>query len=161
MKLGFTGTQNGMNKFQEDEFLKLLHKYNPDEFHHGDCIGADKQSHFLFIDWHLQNNTEARSIIIHPPSLAGKMAFCGVIARYVEGLQNRMENAEHKLTIKMLESFPYLERNQHIVDAIDIMVATPKELEHTLRSGTWATIRYSWRQKKQTFVIPPLRNENG
>lgn len=160
MKLGFTGTQNGMNTFQIREFIKLLHKYDPDEFHHGDCIGSDKQAHFRFINYHLENNTKERTIVIHPPTNKGKSAFTYVIDKWPREMCTKLLDAKYKLDLKMREPFAYLARNQDIVRECDVLIACPKEVEHTLRSGTWATIRYGWHQKKETIVIPPLRNED-
>jgi hypothetical protein len=42
--LGFTGTRKGMDPTQLNQFLKLITKIRPEEFHVGDCIGADKEA---------------------------------------------------------------------------------------------------------------------
>lgn len=39
-----------------------------------------------------------------------------------------------------------LARNRRIVAAVDVLIAAPETDEETLRSGTWATVRYA-RQK--------------
>jgi hypothetical protein len=51
---------------------------------------------------------------------------------------------------------PYLERNKRIVDNVTLLIATPKEFHHTLRSGTWSTIRYAWKKKIDVVIIPPI-----
>ena len=38
---GFTGTQVGLTPEQETALVSLISQLNPQEAHHGDCIGAD------------------------------------------------------------------------------------------------------------------------
>jgi len=160
MIIGFTGTQAGMNQFQKDEVVKLFNAHQPRELHHGDCIGADSQCHYLFLNWHIDNDTVSRKIIIHPPLNFSKRAFTADFTKYSHGLKEKLANCKYKIVIETLDEKAYLERNRDIVDAVQVMIATPKEIDHTLRSGTWSTIRYSWHQRKETIVIPPLSKEN-
>ena len=148
MKLGFTGSQSGMNQFQKNEFTKLLDQFKPDELHHGDCIGSDAQAHELFINWHLKNREhgEKRVIVIHPPSNFQKSAM----------LWQKWQPKDNGLIKSLRVPLAYLERNKEIVNETELLIATPKELEHTLRSGTWTTIRYGWHCKKQVIVVPPI-----
>jgi hypothetical protein len=117
MRVGFTGTQQGMTDAQKEQVLRILAEYHVDEFHHGDCIGADEEFHNIVAETFGNEN-----IIIHPPSAQQKRAFC-------KGGKWRKPKA-------------YLDRNFDIVDETDILIATPKEDHEVLRSGTWATIRY-------------------
>jgi hypothetical protein len=48
-----------------------------------------------------------------------------------------------------------LERNTEIVKACDVLIATPKEQDEVLRSGTWATIRRARKYDKKLAVIFP------
>jgi len=130
MKVGFTGTQRGMSEFQRISFeAGLRFMFEPDsEFHHGDCIGADEQA---------QSIAMRLGFIIHiyPPIDPKKRAFC---------------NGPHIMVPK-----PYLERNHDIVDATDILIATPGEAIEQLRSGTWATIRYARKKNRKLLIIGP------
>jgi len=99
------------------------------EAHHGDCIGADGEFHVMCQDLGIP-------IHIHPPDNPYARAFC--------------EDA-----IKVHEKKPYLERNKDIVNNSDVMFATPKESEEQLRSGTWATVRYSRKTGKKLTIIFP------
>jgi len=165
MKMGFTGTQSGIVEFQKVKVTEYFEQYLPNEFHHGDCIGSDAEAHILFLEYHTRHDTEERRIVIHPPTNPNKRAFCGL-----HGLQGSEKRIPEELAVKLVEcKYPvkiewhsnkvYLERNKDIVNDCEIMLATPKEVEHTVRSGTWATIRYAWHTKRTIFVIPPLEGE--
>ena len=128
MKVGFTGTQEGMTKHQQFSVWNVLHDHKCTEFHHGDCIGADHEAAFIA-------EHEGHRVVSHPPDNPSKRAF-------------------FRGDVVMVEK-PYLERNHDIVNAVDLMVATPKETEEQLRSGTWATIRYAKKQGKPLAIIYP------
>ena len=123
--IGFTGTQHGMTFLQKQKVAALL---VGETFHHGDCIGSDAQAHRIA-------RSKGFYIIKHPPLSTRKQAFCAAD-----------EEREPK---------PYLERNHDIVDEVDCMLAAPREYEEQLRSGTWATIRYTRKVGKPLAVIYP------
>jgi len=131
--VGFTGTQEGMTGQQESKLTKLLSVisdlYGRSEFHHGDCIGADAMAHTIAI--RLEYN-----IVVHPPINEVKRA--------------HVINYKHIHTPK-----EYIARNHAIVDACDVLLATPKTINEELRSGTWATVRYARKQRKTAIVIYP------
>lgn len=116
MILGFSGTQVGMTAKQQERLLWFLVELEPEQVHHGDCIGADEQFHRL-----------ARSlgiyVVSHPPVDSHKRAYC-----------QADEEREPK---------PYLIRNRDIVDESEAMLFAPKDDHEVLRSGTWSTIRYT------------------
>lgn len=136
MKIGFTGTQKGMNIYQKELFLSILSavKDETNSFHHGDCIGADKEAHDL-VDARIDRWLFKGVIVIHPPSDSKKRAFCTTTEIY------------------MRKPKPYIERNKDIVNEIDILIACPKSPKEELRSGTWATIRYARKQGKPVFIL--------
>ena len=129
--VGFTGTQRGMTPPQRAAVMRLLRGMaGLHILHHGDCIGADAEAHAgaLALGW---------SIVVHPPIVVAKRAWCT------------------GPSCEVLPPAPYLTRNQHIVDASLLVIATPGEPVEQLRSGTWATIRYARRQRKQVMIVPP------
>jgi len=141
MHIGFTGTQEGMNNFQKNEvsLILLYHHYTPHisgvigkatlEAHHGDCIGADAEFEELAKKY-------GYTTYAHPASDTGsKRAYCK--------------------SDTILPAKPALKRNKDIVNAVDIMIATPKENHEVLRSGTWATIRYAKKRGWLIHVIYP------
>lgn len=133
MGVGFTGTQRGMTVQQEKAFCDYLYglydTYGRNEFHHGDCAGADAEAHDIALKIGFL-------IVIHPPLNSWKRARC-VDAAIVK------------------EPKPYLERNWDIVDETDMLIATPRGFEEELRSGTWATIRYALKRSKPITIIYP------
>lgn len=134
MILGFTGTQKGMTKEQMLTVINLLvHALDVEHGHHGDCIGADNEFHDLLLHYF-----QHISISVHPPE--DQRRACGRVA---VGQGRRM----HPL--------PFIVRNRNIVDAADVMLATPEQPVEKLRSGTWATIRYSLIKKKPLLIVTP------
>lgn len=127
MRLGFTGTRNGMTDDQIVTFTSVVGRLNPREFHHGDCIGADSNAHAI-----VKHVTPTCKIHLHPPIKDKTRAFC-------EGYTIAYEPKE------------YIERDHDIVDAVDTLVAIPKGFEEEQRSGTWATVRYA--RKKSTVRV--------
>lgn len=136
LKIGFTGTQKGMNEAQKRLVVKhlkrLAKRYHQVEIHHGDCVGADHDFHLLALE-HLPHV----KVVLHPPANPSKRAFCKS-----EGQEERQAQA-------------YLVRNHAIVDEVDGMFATPASEEEELRSGTWATIRYSRKTYKPMVILWP------
>ena len=123
MIIGFTGTRKGMTSHQMIVLSGILQ--TGDEFHHGDCVGADAEAHDIA-------RCEGCRIVIHPPDNDKYRAFC-------IGTREELEK-------------PYLERNHDIVDACDLLVATPDGPE-AQRSGTWATIRYAREVGKEVKIL--------
>jgi hypothetical protein len=131
MTIGFTGTQNGMTKLQQEEvtsILLTLKEKGYDVVRHGDCIGADAWFHNKSVEMGF-------SVIKHPPENPKKRAFCK------EG--------------ETLPEKEYLTRNRDIVDNSDVIIATPSSPIEVLRSGTWATIRYSKNSFKPYVIVTP------
>ena len=128
MKVGFTGTQDGMTAPQREGFWSVLGDLQPEEFHHGLCIGSDEEAHGL-VQQVPGCETHGR-----PPLNISKMAKCECDVMYAPK--------------------DYLRRNRDIVDATDRLVATPKGPEE-LRSETWSTIRYAKRLGRPVTIIMP------
>lgn len=132
VKVGFTGTRGQVSTAQA-ECLQIVLETNADvilEAHHGDCVGADD----MFAHMIMQLDREIR-IISHPPINSSLRAF-----------------TYHHFE---LPAKPYIERNHDIVDACHLMVACPSTNHNVLRSGTWATIRYARKQRKDIMICYP------
>lgn len=123
MIVGFTGTREGMSLNQIAHFIPVIAEVTINgmaltEFHHGMCIGADEQAEEF-----IRRCFPSVRIVGHPP----------INRRYIS-----TKCAPHRI----LPPREYIARNHKIVDASDVLVATPRGKEE-LRSGTWATIRYA------------------
>lgn len=128
MKIGFTGTQKGMNSRQLEELRRLLQQIEAHELHHGDCMGADAQAHAIATALGLR-------IVIHPPTNPIKRAFC-------KG-------------DKILPEQDYMYRNQSIAEDTNMLIAAPKTDYYQFRSGTWATVRHAAKMGKHVMVLLP------
>lgn len=136
MKIGFTGTREGMTYEQKRTLASLLSYYrahnNAEEFHHGNCIGSDDEAAIIA-------DQISYVTVAHPSNL---VEYTG---NYVSDI--------------ICPRRPPLKRNHDIVKACDMMIATPKEyFEPTVKrgQGTWSAIRFSRDKcKKHTIIIWP------
>ena len=134
MNVGFTGTQNGMREEQRVAVKRLLaelHTTDDDEFHYGACVGADTQAVFDAID-------------------------VGYVILAYQA--NNVSHSKHGLIPKdaiIVTPMAALTRNKRIVDNTDILVVAPQRVSETLRSGTWATVRYARKQGKPIIYVWP------
>jgi len=129
--IGFTGTRRGMSRAQRrfvQRELGALERF--DEFHHGDCIGADVQAAVM-----VGQEFPATRIVVHPCNIARMRA--------------------HSVCTMAFEPLPPLQRNRNIVKACDYLLAVPGEEEEVLRSGTWSTIRYARKKAVSLCVVTP------
>jgi hypothetical protein len=69
---------------------------------------------------------------IHPPSYQGYRAFC-----------------KTRKGDEIRDPKDFIDRNQET----DILVAFPNSEKETVRSGTWATVRYARKKKKTIYIF--------
>jgi len=129
MKIGFTGTREGVTEQQIQALKNIIKELEITEFHHGDCVGADETSHNIIKE--LKPETH---IVIHPPTCKDFRAYC-------------KGNIE-------IKPKPYLDRNKDIVNDSEFLIAMPNGREK-LHSGTWSTVRYARRLGREIRVIYP------
>jgi hypothetical protein len=131
IRIGFTGTRQGMSIDQETDFIlylfSLSFEYRITEFHHGDCIGADAQAHDI-----IASNFHETKIIIHPPIKTSWRAY--------------------KKGDFIYHPEDYLGRNREIVKSCDILLAAPFS-KSDRRGGTWYTIRYAELKRAKVVVF--------
>lgn len=135
MIVTFTGTRKGMTKRQHSKMLELLAEFQPTHVRHGAAIGADEQFHSTcvyndvpLIEVFPSNiKSQSMSTIIEPPT--------GTL---------RIHPAQDPLT-----------RNYLMVKGADLVIACPDTSVETIRSGTWATVRYADRLGRKIVVIKP------
>ena len=124
--LGFTGTRHGMT--EEQIRAADFESWEFGELHHGDCVGADTDMHRI---------ARANGLVIagHPPSDPRLRAYNDCDLLFPEK--------------------PYHDRNRDIVDACDVLLATPAEDEEQEKGGTWYTVRYAREVGKRLSIIWP------
>jgi hypothetical protein len=136
MRAAFSGTQRGMTPKQMGKVAEIFSGLSVSELHHGDCIGSDNQAHWLM--------RAARGfefpINVHPCNKSNKRAF------------THLRDTQGELIL--WEEQDPLERNHIMVVRSEILVATPRETDEILRSGTWATIRYATDCIPVRLVLP-------
>lgn len=131
MKLGFTGTRDGLTPKQREMLDKLLAQlHDVEEAHHGDCVGGDETFHDLVRKHHPQC-----VIYAHPPNETNYRAYT---------------KPDHLLPEK-----GYLDRDDDIAKACDRLIACPRTHYETQRSGTWATVRRARKYSKGVTTITP------
>lgn len=128
MIVGFTGTRRGLSSAQYDELVGFANAQSIEQFHHGDCVGADAEAHDIF-------NYATPWIVVHPP---------------IDDKHRAYRHGDVKVSPK-----PYIERNHDIVDECDVLIACPGSMEEEQRSGTWATIRYAAKIGRRTLIVWP------
>lgn len=126
--VAFTGTRIGLTEPQVEALRSLLKELNPEQLHHGDCIGADAMADEIAIDLGIKT-------AIRPCNLRKQRAFTG--ARELA----RPEDP--------------LDRNHKLVDNSHALVACPSSKQQELRSGTWATVRYARKAEVLTWIVFP------
>lgn len=129
MKTGFTGTQEGMTINQAR--MLWIRIRDDEEFHHGCCIGADEAAHFIAKSLGIR-------VVGHPPTN-----------------ERKMSNASRDSCDEIRPALDYLDRNKEIVNETDRLEACPKSTFEEWRSGTWSTIRWGRKMRKQVQIIAP------
>lgn len=129
MKVGFSGTRKGMTPEQLTAFRVVMEDIIPTgaEFHHGDCLGADKQAHGIATELGMKT-------IVHPPVNPSMRAYC-------KGTESR-------------DKREYLERNKNIVNETTLLIACPSGMKES-GGGTWYTVRYAKSKKHDVFIVFP------
>lgn len=135
MKIGFTGTREGMTFEQKRSLASILSWYasheNAKEFHHGNCVGADEEAARIADSYQYVT-------VSHPSTLI----------EY---------DSRYESDVTLLRK-PPLKRNQDIVRECEIVIATPKERTEPapLRGqGTWSTVRYARKRDVKCIIIWP------
>jgi hypothetical protein len=127
-KLGFTGTRRGMTEDQKESVRDFMLIFEPDEFIHGGCVGADEEAARI-----------ASELGIWTNELPGNILWYRTQFR-----SNETHFPQHPL-----------KRNRVIVRTCDYLLACPFQYEEIRRSGTWATIRYARELGKPMLIIQP------
>lgn len=140
MKLGFTGTRNGMSARQKVTFAHIM-LAGAESLHHGACQGADEDAALL-----CSYRALPVRLIAHP----GESAKGGVN----EFLSVPAITASHEVR----ETKTHFARNRDIVDETDSLIAAPWQRERPAPKaggGTWYTVEYAEKKGKPITIIWP------
>lgn len=132
--VGFTGTRHGMTAEQLAAFAELLANADGDQFHHGDCVGADAEAAKIAYDLGWQ-------IICHPPEKTEHQA-----NTTFHRADNRRQPKSH------------FARNRDIVNESDLLIACPQYMEPitpATMGGTAYTVNYARKQGKPVWIVRP------
>lgn len=132
MKLGFTGTRFGMSVLQKRVFQLAVASKSIEEFHHGSCQGADVEAARIVRELH-----PSCRIVAHPGP---------------DGDNHRELSGVDDLT---LEPKTHFARNRDIVNATDLLLATPFQAERQSRGGTWYTVDFAEKFNREVGIIWP------
>lgn len=136
MKVGFTGTRNTLSGLQEMSLLRVVSQVEADEWHHGDCIGADASFHRAVSD-------STSPTIVHPPDKSDLRAGCVPVIG------------------KILPAKGYFARNRDIVESTEILIACPPckplpvDADGNPSGGTHYTVAYAIKRRKLVLIIWP------
>ncbi|MDV3218913.1 hypothetical protein [Mycobacterium avium] len=133
MILGFTGSRHEPTDEQK-RFIRR-HIWDADELHHGCCVGSDYAAHDCAVSIKGQP-----TIWLHPPT--------------DEKLMVPLSKLLSRGGIHALSAKPYHDRNRDIVDACDVLIATPDGPRRP-HSGTWYTIDYARANRVAVVVCLP------
>ena len=129
MKIGFTGSREGMSQHQKEQFVLKMCELSPKEFHHGDCKGADAEAHDIVREFFPDVK-----IFVWPPTVKIMRAF--------------------KEGDVINEPMDYVHRDEKIVDSSEYLIGAPRITDvEQKRSGSWYTIRYARRSNKPYVVL--------
>src|ERR1039457_4711407 len=126
-----------MTEAQFEQVSNFLKNFISDSFttlHHGQCIGSDCEAAEVAYELGF-------TIIAHPGYLPKNPSWKGSRGSFDKNHTTFPEK-------------PFLVRDQDIVDASEILIATPAQKNEVLRSGTWATIRYGEKSKPVIIIFP-------
>jgi hypothetical protein len=133
MKLAFTGSQRGMTARQFEAFMEFMKDPRWTEFGNGLCIGADAEA--------------VRHVAFGRPDIK--------ITGFPSNVPHKLAWGVTRLCYRVHPPKPPLDRNVDIAEWCDEMVATPKEEEEVIRSGTWTTIRRARERNKPVHILEP------
>lgn len=144
--LGFTGTRYAPSDAQ-CAFISRHLSGDIEELHHGVCVGADAVAHRLAISFGV-------FVHLHPPNIDG---FLDIEALKLAQESIRLALYEDREPhLKVHEPKWYHDRNYDIVDACELLIATPKTERNVHRpGGTWNTIGIAERLEKPTLICLP------
>lgn len=132
MKVGFTGTRNGMTSKQREAFASIKESARWIEFHHGGCQGADVQAARI-----VDSFVDDAKIVCHP------------------GPDDDPCRTDSGVDDEVLAGKTHFARNRDIVNGCDVLIGCPGVATWQQRGGTFFTMDYAIKHGKPVKVIWP------
>lgn len=132
MKLGISGTRDGMTDAQRKSFQWVYDRYSVDEFHHGSCKGVD---------------VEAARIAVHENGVPKCVCHPGP-----DGDPCRENSGCDDVVLSPKNHF---DRNRDIANAVDVMTIIPKQSTWQKFGGSWMSHDYTVKIAKPVVIIWP------
>ena len=132
--VGFTGTRHGMSAVQKEAFARVLEEADGDQFHHGDCVGADAEAAAIAFELGWQ-------IICHPPLKD----------------EHRANTTFHRADFARPQK-SHFARNRDIVDESQLLIACPQYMDPITKEtmgGTAYTVNYARKCGKPVWIVRP------
>lgn len=126
MKLGFTGTMGGLTVRQHYMLFERLTSLKPAVLVHGGCIGGDDEADKMAADMGIPR-------LVFPSTRIDKRVSDEV-------LRSRTGSV-----VWIRPAKEPLDRNPDIVNAVEQLIACPRQSRMITRSGTWTTVRLARR----------------
>lgn len=146
MKIGFTGTRNGMTPEQITVVAQIFDNYLCIELHHGACVGADQDAVAILKGGGADEDGDwAYFIVAHPGISAG----------------SRTEENPHlsqraiELSCEVRETKTHFARNRDIVNETDLLIACPPCEPMPDSGGTAYTVNYAKKCGKPFVIVYP------
>lgn len=131
MRVGFTGTRDGMTAEQAAVFEGFVPL--PTEFHHGSCKGADIEAAMIV----------RKIFMVHVPIICHPGPD-GDPCQYESGVDDLRHAPK-----------THFARNRDIVNQTDMLIACPCDMSEQSRGGTWYTVNYAKKVGKPVTIIWP------
>lgn len=152
MILTFTGTRRGTTPAQLLAAFNLVVLYAPERFLHGGAPGADAEIDDLVAPWYWERGSGEKRLLA---AIFGTPPI-GVYPAEVDRHAHWMIRAEYAAIREVYEPQDPLRRNRIMARLCHRLVACPAEqIGESLRSGTWATVRYAREAGKPVTIVRP------
>jgi hypothetical protein len=138
MKVGFTGTRNGMTPAQRATFSQLVLDLKPTTFIHGACTGSDEEAVYIVAD--------LREEGCHIRARPGKNSAGNTDLQSADAVNISDEAAPVET---------HFARNRKIVADCDVLIATPMHMQRQPHGGTEYTIACGLKAGKRVLIILP------
>jgi len=144
-RLAFSGRRDPMPKPQLRAVKDAFQILDPISVHHGCCVGADEQVHTYCLGGYRIIHPKTYEIITEYPRIIGYPPTSKELRMFIIPDQFK----------KLHPPASYHERNRHLVDNAEFLVAAPASMSEKKSPGTWYTINYARTKNIPVLIVTP------